>query len=75
MSPTPERNSFPNARLPTIDETADSISGRAAIRSAARSSTTPSVILAATSVRELSSWSATVARLANWSESTSARRA
>ena len=48
--------------------------GRAAIRSALFFRTTSSVIFCATSERTLSSRSATVARLANWSESTAAWR-
>ena len=62
------------ARLPMIDEAIDSMSGRAASRSLSFLSTTSSVIFSATSERTLSSRSAAVARLANWSESTAALR-
>jgi hypothetical protein len=51
------------------------MSGRAAIRSAWRFRTTSSVTFCAISARTLSSRSATVALLANWSEFTAACRA
>jgi hypothetical protein len=63
-----------NARLATTAEATDWISGRAAMRSVSRSSTTSSVIRSATTLRTLSSRSAAVARFANWSESTAARQ-
>jgi len=64
-----------NALPPTIPDTAASISGRAARRSAWRFRTTSSVTRSAMTVRTLSSRSAAAARLANWSESTIVRRA
>ncbi len=73
-SRTADRNRLVKARLPMIDEATDWIMGRAAIRSRSRSSTTSSVIRSAISDRTLSSRSATVARLANWSEFTAALR-
>jgi hypothetical protein len=63
-----------NARPPTTEETTDSMSGRAATRSLALASTSWSVTCVAINERTLSSCSAAVARLANWSESTAARR-
>jgi hypothetical protein len=73
-SRTPARNAPLNALPPTASETIDSISGRAATRSGLFFSTSRSVTRSAISERTLSSVSATVARLANWSESTAARR-
>ena len=73
-SRTAVRNRLVKARLPTIVEATDSMIGRAAIRSRSCFSTTSSVTFSAISDRTLSSRSATVARLANWSESTTALR-
>ena len=63
-----------NAPLPTTLDAIDSMIGRAASRSSWFLMTTSSVILSATSDFTLSSRSAAVARLANWSESIAARR-
>jgi hypothetical protein len=72
-SRTPARNAPVNAGPPTTEDTTDSISGRAVRRLLALGSTSSSVRRAAMSDRTLSSRSAAVARLANWSESTPAR--
>jgi hypothetical protein len=56
------------ARPPTISPAIDSMIGRAASRSASLRRMTSSVILSAISDLTLSSRSAAVARLANWSE-------
>jgi hypothetical protein len=74
-SRTPDRNSAVNAGLVTTSPVTDSMIGRAAIRSRLFLSTTWSVIRSAISVFTLSARNASVARLANWSESTSAWRA
>jgi hypothetical protein len=72
-SRTPFRKAFVKAWPPMTEETMDWISGRAAIRSLAFLSTSSSVTRSATNDRTLPSCSATVARLANWSELVAAR--
>ena len=74
-SRTALRNSPVNARPPTTSDATDSMIGRAAIRSALLFSTTSSVTFCAISDFTLSSRSAAVARLANWSEFTTVWRA
>ena len=64
-----------NALDPTASAATDSMSGRAASRFSSRASTTSSVIFVAIRPRTLSSRSASVARFANWSESSTARLA
>jgi hypothetical protein len=64
-----------NVPPPTIPDTAEMMSGRAASSSDRFARTRRSVTRSATSVRTLESRSVAVARLANPSESTSARRA
>jgi hypothetical protein len=73
-SRTPARKARVNAPPPTTDDTTDSISGRAASRSAWFASTSSSVTRWAITARTPSSVRAAVARLANWSESTAAWR-
>ena len=74
-SRTPARNSFPNARLSSAADATSLMIGRAAIRSSWFFSTTSSVMRSAIALRAASSSSTAAARLANWSESTSATRA
>ena len=71
-SRTALRNRPVNARPPTTSEATDSMIGRAAIRSAWFFRMTSSVSFCAIRERTLSSRSAAVARLANWSEFTAA---